>query len=100
MIGRTKPRIRGRQLSAELHRCWLLAGVIACTAAIAGPAPPAPSAGTPPPPAPSSQDPPDDEFIEFLGSDDVGDTAWWEFLKKVPPRGGNPPPPPPQEAKQ
>jgi hypothetical protein len=48
-----------------------------------------PSAGTP-----------DDDFIEFLGADDVGDAAWWEFLKKVPPRGGNPPATPPQEAKQ
>ena len=26
-------------------------------------------------------------FIEFLGADDVGDAAWWEFLKKAPPRG-------------
>ena len=29
---------------------------------------------------------PDDEFIEFLGTDDVGDAAWWEFLKKSAPR--------------
>jgi hypothetical protein len=29
---------------------------------------------------------PDDEFIEFLGSDDVGDAAWWEFLKKSAPQ--------------
>jgi hypothetical protein len=39
-----------------------------------------------------SQSPPDDDFIEFLGADDVGDAAWWEFLKKAPPRGENPPP--------
>jgi hypothetical protein len=90
-------------------RHWLLAGVIACVAAVAGPAPAPAQGGTPPPssaqpqggtPPASSQDPPDDEFIEFLGTDDVGDAAWWEFLKKAPPRGGNPPAAPPQEAKQ
>jgi hypothetical protein len=41
---------------------------------------------------------PDEGFIEFLGSDDVGDAAWWEFLKRAPPRGNNPPAPPPQDA--
>jgi hypothetical protein len=47
------------------------------------------------------QSAPDDDFIEFLGADDVGDAAWWEFLKKAPPRGENPPPAtPPQDAKQ
>jgi hypothetical protein len=29
----------------------------------------------------------DESFIEFLGSDDVGDAAWWEFLKNSDPRG-------------
>jgi hypothetical protein len=43
---------------------------------------------------------PDEDLIEFLGGDDVGDAAWWEFLKKVPPRAGNPPATPPQDAKQ
>jgi hypothetical protein len=43
---------------------------------------------------------PDDDFIEFLGGDDVGDEAWWEFLKKVAPRGNTPPATPPQDAKQ
>jgi hypothetical protein len=43
---------------------------------------------------------PDDDFIEFLGGDDVGDAAWWEFLKKVPPRRETPPATPPQEVKQ
>jgi hypothetical protein len=43
---------------------------------------------------------PDDDFIEFLGGDDVGDEAWWEFLKKVPPRGNIPPAAPPQDARQ
>jgi hypothetical protein len=45
--------------------------------------------------------PPDESFLEFLGSDDVGDAAWWEFLKKAPPRGSDPPPAtPPQDAKK
>jgi hypothetical protein len=35
-------------------------------------------------------DAPDDEFIEFLGEDDHGDSAWWEFLKKTPPGDQNP----------
>jgi hypothetical protein len=63
-------------------------------------APPAPApASTASSPTPS-RGAPDDDFIEFLGGDDVGDAAWWEFLKKVPPRGEKPPPTPPQEAKQ
>jgi hypothetical protein len=89
-------------------RGWLLAGVAVCAAAMAGP-PPTP--GTQQPPAAGTQSPPgatqsppqgesDEDFIEFLGADDVGDTAWWEFLKKAPPRGGNPPPPPAQDTKQ
>lgn len=40
----------------------------------------------------------DEGFIEFLGSDDVGDAAWWEFLKRSPSQGKNPPAPPPQDA--
>jgi hypothetical protein len=44
--------------------------------------------------------PPDEGFLEFLGSDDVGDAAWWEFLKRAPPRGSDPPAPPPQDAKK
>jgi hypothetical protein len=40
----------------------------------------------------------DEGFIEFLGSDDVGDAAWWEFLKRAPAQGKNPPAPPPQDA--
>jgi hypothetical protein len=70
------------------------------TAALAAPPPPAPAQGAPPPPpADASQGVPDDGLIEFLGTDDVGDAAWWEFLKKGPPRG-NPPAPPPQEVRQ
>jgi len=78
-------------------RHWLLLGAALCAVAVAGSPPPSPS--PPPPPAPS-QDAPDDDFIEFLGGDDVGDAAWWEFLKKVPPRRENPPATPPQDAKQ
>ena len=37
---------------------------------------------------------PDDEFIEFLGADDVGDAGWWEFLKKTDPHAPSSPPPP------
>jgi len=43
---------------------------------------------------------PDDEFIEFLGRDDVGDAALWAFLKKSAQRKDSTPPPPPQDAKQ
>ena len=78
-------------------------------AAAAQPPPPAsgaqqsPAPGTQPPPGATqtpAQSAPDDDFIEFLGADDVGDAAWWEFLKKAPPRVENPPPAtPPQDAK-
>jgi len=74
-------------------------GAAWCAAAAA--APPSPAPPTPPaPPAAASPGVPDDDFIEFLGADDVGDAAWWEFLKKVPPRRENPPATPPQEVKQ
>jgi hypothetical protein len=90
-------------------RHWLLTGVLVCAAAAAQPPPStsgaqqSPSPGTRPPPAAQSpsQSAPDNDFIEFLGADDVGDAAWWEFLKKAPPRGENAPPAtPPQDAKQ
>jgi hypothetical protein len=120
MIGRIRLRIQDRQprslfqLMGGMH--WLWVGVALSAAAIAGPPPPPPP-GTQPPPAGAQAPPvkaqappagaqsppqgtPDDDFIEFLGGDDVGDAAWWEFLKKVPPRAGNPPATPPQDAKQ
>ena len=84
-------------------------GVLVCAAAAAQPPPSTPGAqqspsqGTPPPAGAQSpsQSARDDDFIEFLGADDVGDAAWWEFLKKAPPRGENAPPAtPPQDAKQ
>jgi hypothetical protein len=76
-----------------------------CATAVATPPPatPAAPAPAPPPPASSAKSPPapDESLLEFLGSDDVGDAAWWEFLKKAPPRGTNPPPAtPPQDAKK
>jgi hypothetical protein len=42
---------------------------------------------------------PNEDFIEFLGADDVEDAAWWEFLRKSAPRRAQPPVPP-QDAKQ
>jgi hypothetical protein len=74
-----------------------------CAIANAGPPPPVPPPATPASPKTpaSAADAPDDEFLEFLGSDDVGDAALWEYLKRAPPRGTNPPtPPPPQDAKK
>jgi len=105
MILQIRCRVRIRPLKVEfqlrLASSWLLFGA-ACAAAIAAqPPPPAPPAQ---PPAravlTSAADPPDEGFIEFLGSDDVGDAAWWEFLKKAPLRGNDPPAPPPQDAKK
>jgi hypothetical protein len=75
-------------------RYWLIVSAAWCAGALAG---------QPPPPPGQSADAPDDEFIEFLGGDDVGDAAWWEFLKRSAPRPVEtpvPPPPPPQDQKQ
>lgn len=114
MAGPTKPRTRDRRHRVELRgRChWLLLGAALWGAALAA-APQSEPEGAPPPtsqppPAqqPKPQPPPadssqaDDGLIEFLGSDDVGDAAWWEFLNKAPPRGGNPPAAPPQDARR
>jgi hypothetical protein len=92
-------------LKAARH--WLALGVVACAAAFAGP-PPSPPA--PPPEVAPAVDPPggaapsaatpDDEFIEFLGSDDVGDAALWAFLNKSAQRKDSTPKPPPQDEKQ
>jgi hypothetical protein len=89
-------------MQLRVGRDRLLAGValyalsMACWAAPPPPPPPPPPAAAPAP----TQGAPDDDLIEFLGGDDVGDTAWWEFLKKVPPRGDSPPVTPPQDTKQ
>jgi hypothetical protein len=87
-------------------RSCLLLGVWWATANATPPqATPAQAQAPPPATAPASSAkpvvPPDESFLEFLGSDDVGDAAWWEFLKKAPPRGTDPPPAtPPQDAKK
>jgi hypothetical protein len=91
-------------LKAARH--WLTLGVAACAAAFAGPPPSQPA---PPPPdaaraAAQVEAPgvatPDDEFIEFLGADDVGDAALWAFLKKSAQRKDSNSTLPPQDAKQ
>src|SRR5258708_9861509 len=78
MTGRIRPRIRDRPPSAlprlRLGRHWLLVGAALCAVTMAAPPAPAPPAPAPPPPA-SPQGAPDDDFIEFLGADDVGDAA-------------------------
>jgi hypothetical protein len=83
------------------HR-WLPIAAIVCAASVRAQTPPPPAQPAPPKPPPSANvQVPDDGLIEFLGSDDVGDAAWWEFLKRARPRGTSPPPPPPpQEAKR
>jgi hypothetical protein len=92
-------------LKAARH--WWALGVVACAAAFAGPPPSQPA--PPPPDAAHTATPavdasgvatPDDEFIEFLGRDDVGDAALWAFLKKSAQRKDSTPTPPPQDAKQ
>jgi hypothetical protein len=111
MTLRTKPRIRDRLLRLAFlrrGRRWLLLGVL-CATASAVSQPTSPPAAPPPSAAPvakpaatagQSTVPADEGFLEFLGSDDVGDAAWWEFLKRAPPRGSDPPAPPPQDAKK
>jgi hypothetical protein len=88
-------------------RYWLALGVVACAWASAEPpssqpAPPTPDAARAVTPAvdASGVATPDDEFIEFLGRDDVGDAALWAFLKKSAQRKDSTPTRPPQDAKQ
>jgi len=82
----------------------LLLSAWCAIAGAAAPPPASPPAATPAttPAATPGQStvPPDEGLLEFLGSDDVGDAAWWEFLKRAPPRGSDPPAPPPQDAKK
>ena len=107
MISRIKLRIRDRPrrlIFTGARGCVLLS--LWCAVASAAPPPAAPP--TPPPAAtpaapaaPAQPVPPDEGFLEFLGSDDVGDAAWWDFLKRAPPQGNvSPPAPPPQDAKK
>jgi hypothetical protein len=60
------------------------------TAAFA--APPPDSSAQPPADPPAADAPPDDSLLEFLGSDDVGDARWWDYLMKTAPRAQPPPP--------
>jgi hypothetical protein len=102
MILRINPRIRDRLLRLIFlgsMRSWLLLGAMCATASAEPPQPPPPVSPPVTTPAQSTVAP-DEGFLEFLGSDDVGDAAWWEFLKKAPPRGSVPPAPPPQDAKK
>jgi hypothetical protein len=89
-------------LKAARH--WLTLGLVACAAAIAGPPPSQPPDAAPAVDAPGAAAPaaaaPDDDFIEFLGRDDVGDAALWAFLKKSAQRKDSTSTPPPQDAKQ
>jgi hypothetical protein len=78
-------------------RICLLLGAV-CATANAAPPPPPPDAS--PTVTASATVAPDEGFLEFLGSDDVGDAAWWDFLKKAPPRGNVPPASPPQDEKK
>jgi hypothetical protein len=81
---------------------WWVLGAIVSAAVYAG-TPPEPAEKPPPAaekPPPAQADVPDDGFIEFLGSDDVGDAAWWEFFRKAAPRGDEPRAAPPQDAKK
>jgi hypothetical protein len=84
----------------------LLLGAAICAAAFAGSLQAQPPSLPPPREAPTtvpradSPEGPDDDFLEFLGADDVGDAAWWDFFKKAPPHGATPPAAPPQDAKQ
>jgi hypothetical protein len=81
----------------RLQRYGLMLSIALITAAAAAPPaadPPAADPSTrPQTPAPP---PPDDSFFEFLGSDDVGDARWWDYLLKTAPRT----PPPPKTAAQ
>jgi hypothetical protein len=99
-------------------RHLLALGMVACAASFAGPPPSPPSdaarAATPAVDPPTVDPPgvatpgvatpgaatPDDDFIEFLGRDDVGDSALWAFLKKSAQRKDSTSTPPPQDAKQ
>jgi hypothetical protein len=84
---------------------WWVAGLTLCGLGFAAPPAGTPAAG---PPAAgqgqsrtgapvSREGEPNDDFIEFLGADDVGDAAWWEFLNKSAPHKPKPPAPPPSQ---
>lgn len=62
------------------------------TAAAAAPPAADPPAASPPARPQTPAAPPDDSFFEFLGSDDVGDARWWDYLLKTAPLATPPPP--------
>jgi hypothetical protein len=70
-------------------------GIALFTAASAAPPVAGPPAASAPERPQTPAAPPDDSFLEFLGSDDVGDARWWDYLLKTAPRA---PPPPPKTA--
>ncbi len=89
MSSSTKPRVPGLlpdQTSLKAVLCLTVLGFWSGVSAGAD----QPASGTPPADrsrsAQSGQVPADEDLIEFLGADDVGDAAWWEFLKKSAPR--------------
>jgi hypothetical protein len=102
-------RIRRTAVTGRRRNSWVIA-VLGLIVALPLPAqqstPPLPPATKPAaPPAPPRIPPAkagesDDDFIEFLGSDDTGDADWWEFLKKRGVARPKPPAPPSQDAKQ
>ncbi len=75
----TRPTLADRYPQARLARVSL--GCLIALAATAG----APAADPPPPAqaAPAATTPPPDESLfEFLGSDDVPQARWWDYLLK------------------
>jgi hypothetical protein len=76
----------------------LMLSIALITAAAAAPPAADPPAADPParPQTPATAAAPDDSLFEFLGSDDVGDARWWDYLLKTAPRM----PPPPKTAAQ
>ena len=72
--------------------------VVLSTMTIAAPPPGSPAQGSPaadpaqPQTPPSAAPPPpDDSLFEYLGSDDVDDVRWWDYLMKSAPRAQPPP---------
>ena len=90
MNGRLK-KIRiltGVTSDEEVLRPWsygLMLSIALITAAAAAPPAADQPASDPPAKTTPAVPPPDDSLFEFLGSDDVGDARWWDYLMKVPP---------------
>jgi hypothetical protein len=106
MNGRPRKALNPTEMTSDdkylsLREYALMLSVALSAAAHAAPPPPG-SPAQAPPPAQSLKPPavpaPDDSLFEFLGSDDVGDARWWDYLMKtaprtqVPPRAQAPPP--------